>query len=83
MGRAIGQAVSRRLPTSVARIRFKARSRGICGGQSGTGTSFLRVLGFPCQFLFHQLIQLINNPIIEAIVLILTALLSNKLKTIF
>jgi hypothetical protein len=30
-GRAIAQAVSRRLPTAAARVRARIRSRGICG----------------------------------------------------
>jgi hypothetical protein len=39
--------VSRRLPTEAARVRAPIRSCGICGGQSGTGSGFLRLLGFP------------------------------------
>jgi hypothetical protein len=46
-GRAIAQALSRSLPTAAARIRARVRSCGICGGQSGTGAGFLRVLPFP------------------------------------
>jgi hypothetical protein len=46
-GRAIAQAVSRRLPTAAARVRSQVRSCGICGGQSGTEADFLRVLQFP------------------------------------
>jgi hypothetical protein len=41
-------AVSRRLPTAAARVR--ARSSGICGGQSGTGAGFIRVFRFPLPF---------------------------------
>jgi hypothetical protein len=41
--RAMAQAVSRRLPTTAARVRARVRS----GGQSGTGAGFLRVLRFP------------------------------------
>jgi hypothetical protein len=47
LGRAIAQAVSRRLPTAAARVRAQVRSCGICGGQRGTGIGFLRVLRFP------------------------------------
>jgi hypothetical protein len=44
-GRAVTQAVSRWLPTAAARVRVAAC--GVCGGQSGTGAGFLRVLRFP------------------------------------
>jgi hypothetical protein len=47
IGRAIAQAVSRWLPTAAARIRARVWSSGICGGQSGPGAGFLRVLRFP------------------------------------
>jgi hypothetical protein len=46
-GRAIAQAVSRWLPTAAARVRARVWSCGICGGQSGDGAAFLRVLRFP------------------------------------
>jgi hypothetical protein len=46
-GRAITQAVSRWLPTAAARVRALVWSSGICGGQSGGGAGFLRVLRFP------------------------------------
>jgi hypothetical protein len=46
-GRAVAQAVSRRLPTAVARVRAQVMSWGICGGQSGTEAGFLRVFRFP------------------------------------
>jgi hypothetical protein len=38
--------VSRRLPTAAARVRAQVRSCGICGGRSGAGAGFLRVLRF-------------------------------------
>jgi hypothetical protein len=55
IGRAIAQAVSRRLATAAARVRARVRSCGICGGQSGTGAGFLWVLRFPLPFSFHRL----------------------------
>jgi hypothetical protein len=45
-GRSIAQAVSRWLPTAAARVRSRVWSSGICGGQSGAGGGFLRVLRF-------------------------------------
>jgi hypothetical protein len=47
LGRVIAQAVSRWLPTAVARVRSRVWSSGICGGRSGAGAGFLRVLRFP------------------------------------
>jgi hypothetical protein len=46
-GRAIAQAVSRWLRAAAARVRARFWSCGICGGQSGAGAGFLRVLRFP------------------------------------
>jgi hypothetical protein len=71
-GRAIAQAVSRRLPTAAARVQAQAGSCGICGGQSGTGAGFFRVLPFPLPILIspttpHSLSSIIrgwyNRPI--------------------
>jgi hypothetical protein len=45
--RAIGQAVSHWLPTEADRVQTRDQSCEICGGQSGTGAGFLRVLRFP------------------------------------
>jgi hypothetical protein len=50
-GRAIAQAVSRRLHTAAVRIWPLVRSCGIYGGQSGTGAGFLWVLRFPLPIL--------------------------------
>jgi hypothetical protein len=45
-GRAVAQAVSRWLPIAVVQVRFRAAC-GDCGGQSGIGAGFLRVLRIP------------------------------------
>jgi hypothetical protein len=50
-GRAIAEAVSRWLPTVAARVQSRVWSSGICGGQSGAGAGFLRVLRFPLSFI--------------------------------
>jgi hypothetical protein len=61
MGRAIAQAVSRWHPTAEARVRARVWSSGICGGQTGAGAGFLRVLRFPLQiFIPHQVLH--NHP---------------------
>jgi hypothetical protein len=44
-GRASAQEVSRWLPTAAARVLVRAAC-GVCGGQSGIGAGFLRVLWF-------------------------------------
>jgi hypothetical protein len=41
------QAVSRWLLTAAARVQTQVYPCGICGGQSGAGAGFLRVLRFP------------------------------------
>jgi hypothetical protein len=46
-GCAIAQAVSRRLPTTEARVRSQVKSCGIYSGQNDTGASFLQILLFP------------------------------------
>jgi hypothetical protein len=50
-GRAIAEAVSRWLPTAAGRVQSLVWSSGICGGQSGVGGGFLRVIWFPLQFI--------------------------------
>jgi hypothetical protein len=46
LGRTVAQAVRRWLPTAAARVRVRPAC-GVCGGQSGTGAGFLRVLQLP------------------------------------
>jgi hypothetical protein len=46
VGRTVAQAVSRWLPTTAAWVRVRGAC-GVCGGQSGTGAGFLRVLRVP------------------------------------
>jgi hypothetical protein len=50
LDRAVAQAVSRWLPTPAAQLGVRAAC-GVCGGQSGTGVGFLRVLRFPLPFM--------------------------------
>jgi hypothetical protein len=47
IGRAVAQAISHRLPTAAARVRAQDSLCGICGGQRGIGSGFLRVLRLP------------------------------------
>jgi hypothetical protein len=49
------QPISRRLPTTATRVRAQVRSCGICGGRSGTGGYFIRVLLFPLTILIPSI----------------------------
>jgi hypothetical protein len=51
LGRAIAEAVSCWLPTAAAWVQSRVWSSGVCGGQSGAGAGFLRVLRFPLPFI--------------------------------
>jgi hypothetical protein len=53
-GHGITEAVSRWLPTTATRLRFRAAC-GVCGGQNVTGAGFSEYLGFPFQCSFHKL----------------------------
>jgi hypothetical protein len=46
LGRAVAHTGSHRLPTAGSRVRARVKSCNVCGGQSGTGAGFLRVLRF-------------------------------------
>jgi hypothetical protein len=51
-GRAMAQVVSRLPLTAEVRVRARVNPCGICGGQSGIGTSFSSSsLVFPCQYI--------------------------------
>jgi hypothetical protein len=57
-GRAITQAVSRRLPTATARVQSRVWSCGIfVMDKSGAGAGFLRELRFPLTITFHLLLH--------------------------
>jgi hypothetical protein len=60
-GRAIAQTVIRRLHTAAVRVRAHVRSCGICGGQSGTGAGFVRILRFPLTISCHQLLDSLHH----------------------
>jgi hypothetical protein len=49
----MAQAVSRRPLAGPSRFRAQVNPRGICGGQSGTETAFLRVLQFPMSISYY------------------------------
>jgi hypothetical protein len=56
-GRAIAQAVSRRLPTVAARVRSQVRLRSICMDKVALGQVSSKYFGFPCQFSFLQMLD--------------------------
>jgi hypothetical protein len=59
-GCAKAQAISRQLLMAAARDRVQVRSCGICGGQSGNGAGFLRVLQFTLPILIPPTVPLIT-----------------------
>jgi hypothetical protein len=52
------------LPIAAARVRSRVWSSGICGGQSGTGAGFLRVLRFPLPIFIPPIAPHTPSPII-------------------
>jgi hypothetical protein len=57
-GRAIAQAVSRRLPTAEARVRSQSGHVGFVADKVALGQVFSEYFGFSCQFLFHRLLHI-------------------------
>jgi hypothetical protein len=57
--------ILRGFPPLRSGVRDRVCHVGFCGGQSGAGVGFLRVLRFPCQFSFHQLLQKSSSSIIR------------------
>jgi hypothetical protein len=55
-GRAIAQAVIRRLLTAAVRVRVQVNSCGIYGGQSFTGSGYSEYYGLSCHLL-HRLLH--------------------------
>jgi hypothetical protein len=56
MGRAIDQAVSRRLPTAAARVRAQSGHLGFVVDKVALGQVYSKYFGFRCQFaLYHFL----------------------------
>jgi hypothetical protein len=64
LGRAIAKTVSRWLPTAATRVGSRVWSSGICGGQSGAGAGFLRVLLFPMPIFIPPIAPQSPSPII-------------------
>jgi hypothetical protein len=49
--------ISLNMNTAAARVRARVWSCGICGGQSGAGAGFLRILQFPLPFFIPSVDQ--------------------------
>jgi hypothetical protein len=62
LGRAIAQAVSRRLPTAAARVRAQVMSCGIYDGQKSLRQIFSEYFDFLWQFSFHRLLHTRHRP---------------------
>jgi hypothetical protein len=65
LGRWIAQAISRWFPTAAARAQTRVQSCGICGGQSGAGVGFLRVLWLPLPIFIPPISPQSPSPIIR------------------
>jgi hypothetical protein len=61
-GRAIAQAVSRRLPTTAARVEPRSGHMGFVVDKVALGQIFSQYFRFPCQFSFHQFLHTHHLP---------------------
>jgi hypothetical protein len=61
-GRAVVQAVSRWLPTAVARVRVQAENVGFVVDKGALGQVFSENFRFLCQSSFHQFLHHLNHP---------------------
>jgi hypothetical protein len=62
LGRAVAQAVSRRLPTAAARVLAQVRSCGFVVDKVALGQVFSEYFRFPCQLSFHRLLHIHHHP---------------------
>jgi hypothetical protein len=62
VGRAVAQAVSRRLPTAAARVSDRAEHVEFVVDKVALGQVFSEYFGFPCQSSFHQFLHHHNHP---------------------
>jgi hypothetical protein len=58
LGRAIAQAVSRRIPTSVPGFEPRSGHVGFVVDKVALGQVFSEYFGFPCKFSFHRLLHI-------------------------
>jgi hypothetical protein len=56
-GRAIAQAVSRRLPTAAAWVRSRSGHVGFVVDEVALGQVFSEYFGLPCRSSFHQILH--------------------------
>jgi hypothetical protein len=61
-GRAIAEAVSRWLPTAVARVRARVWQVGFVVDKMVPGQVYSEYFDFPCQSSFHQILHPHNHP---------------------
>jgi hypothetical protein len=57
VGRALAQSVSRWLPTAAVPVQAQVKALGFVVDRVALGQVFSEYFGFPCQFLFHQILH--------------------------